>query len=504
MARLTSTLAARIALVMLAAHGVLLPALFFSLMHGVERALADQFIAQVRGFSRVVADEFELGDALDSADRSRALLDSAILRGDGVYAELRGAGMNIRSTLGPTGVDRPKHQNLDMDIGQGGDEVYFLMLPLEHAGRQAELWLGFDEAPTMGQIAEARARILTALGGYFALTMTLGFLVGYWLSRPLIELKQRSRRVASGDYALTLGAHSSLREVAELGADLERMRSELVGVSERLRYEIAAKEAVESERRALEVQLRRRHRLETVGTLAGGVAHEFNNALVPIILYTEILLLDAPRSGPQREQLEGVLSAARRARDIVRKVLTFSRTMDAGQLVPVRLDGTVDEALTLFRALAPPNIEVRRELADDVPDVLADPGLLSQLVMNLCTNAYQAMRGAGGVLTIGVRLAEPTPDDAGPVVELFVRDTGHGMDSATLERIFEPFFTTREVGSGTGLGLAVAHGIATSFGATILVESAPGGGSTFRVRFPPAPSGSPVAIADHNSVRSAR
>jgi len=208
-----STLASRIALVMLAAHGVLLPALFFGLMRGVERALADQFIAQVRGFSRAVADEFELGDALDSVERSRALLDSAILRGDGVYAELRGADINVRSELGPAGIQRPKHPNLDVDVAQGGDQIYFLMLPVEHAGKQAELWLGFDEAPTMGQIGEARSRILIALGAYFALTMAPGVLVGYWLSRPLIGLRQRSKRVASGDYKLTLGASSSLREV---------------------------------------------------------------------------------------------------------------------------------------------------------------------------------------------------------------------------------------------------------------------------------------------------
>ncbi len=479
MARLTSTLASRISLLMLLAHGVLLPLLFFGVMHVVERSQVDQFLEQVRGFARVVADQFELGDALDSPERSKALLDSAILRGDGAYAELRAGGRDIRSELGLAGVQRPPHQ--DLDVGQGDDEVYFIMLPLDHAGRQAELWLGFDERTLTAEIAEARSRVLAVLAAYFASTMVLALLVGRWLSRPLTELQQRSRRVASGDYALHLAATTSLREVVELGRDLDRMRGELVGVSERLRQEIVAKEAVESERRTLEVQLRRRHRLETVGTLAGGVAHEFNNALVPIILYTESLLLDAPEGSSDAEQLQGVLSAAKRARDIVRKVLVFSRDFDSTRLGPVRLESAVDEALKLFTALVPASIDVRQELAADIPTVLADQGLLTQLIMNLCTNAFQAMQATGGVLTIGVRVDRSVVP---PIVELYVADTGHGMDSATVERIFEPFFTTREVGSGTGLGLAVAHGIATSFGASIVVDSNPGEGATFRVRFP--------------------
>ena len=129
----------------------------------------------------------------------------------------------------------------------------------------------------------------------------------------------------------------------------------------------------------------------------------------------------------------------------------------------------------------PASIDVRQELAADIPTVLADQSLLTQLIMNLCTNAFQAMQATGGVLTIGVSVER---NAVPPIVELYVTDTGHGMDAATLERIFEPFFTTREVGSGTGLGLAVAHGIATSFGASIVVDSVPGEGTTFRVRFP--------------------
>jgi signal transduction histidine kinase len=496
MARLTSTLASRIALLVLLAHGVMLPVLFFGLMQVVERNQVERFIEQVRGFAHVVADAFELSDALDSPERSAALLDSAILRSDGVYAELVDSDRTIKSTLGLPELVHPAHQ--DLGVNQGGDEVYYIMLPLERKGHRAELWLGFDEKTIKAQVADARSRILIALGVYFAATMLLALLVGRSLSRPLIELKNRSRRVASGDYAIHLSATTSLREVHELGRDLEHMRGELVGVSQRLRREIEAKEAVESERRSLEGQLRRRHRLETVGTLAGGVAHEFNNALVPIILYTESLLADVRPDGAEAEQLLGVLSAARRARDIVRKVLAFTREFESAQLGPVLLASAVDEALKLFTALAPASIDVRRELPGEIPEVTADQGLLTQLIMNLCTNAYQAMLAGGGILTIGVRVDRSV---APPIVELYVRDTGHGMDAATVERIFEPFFTTREVGDGTGLGLAVVHGIATRFGASIIVESAVGRGTTMRVRFPPA--GAAVQAPETDELRNA-
>ncbi|MBS0376393.1 MAG: hypothetical protein JSR73_17570 [Proteobacteria bacterium] len=485
MARLNSTLAQRIALMVLLAHLALLPALFFGLMRIVEHVLGDQFLSQVRGYSRVVADEFELGDALDSPERTRALLDSAILRGEGVYAEIVTAGGSVASALGQPGLTRPSHQ--DLTFGADDDGAYFMRLPIEHGGRQAELWLGFDEKPTLNQIADARSEVLWVLAGYFAIAMLLSVLAGRRLARPLIELRDRSRRVAAGEQVVHLTATTGLREVAELSADLERMREQLVGVNDRLRGEIAAREQLDAARRTLQAQLRRRQRLETVGTLAGGMAHEFNNALVPIILYSELLLADAASDSPARADLEAVLSAARRARDIVNKVLAFSRRTEPSRLAPVALDGVVDEAINLFRALASPNIEVRRFDAPDTPPVLADAGLLAQLVMNLCTNAYQAMRPDGGVLTIGAR---PWHDGA----ELVVSDTGRGMDAATLERIFEPFFTTRGVGEGTGLGLAVAHGIAAGFGATIAVESAVGQGSTFRVQFPPLAVQAPLAV----------
>jgi two-component system cell cycle sensor histidine kinase/response regulator CckA len=150
------------------------------------------------------------------------------------------------------------------------------------------------------------------------------------------------------------------------------------------------------------------------------------------------------------------------------------------------LRAVITEGLHLFSVLAPPSIEIRTEIAERIPLVRADATLALHMVINLCTNAYQAMAGAEGVLTIGLRHQEHSEVGAvsHPRVEFWVSDTGHGMDSLTVERIFEPFFTTRSVGQGTGLGLSVVHGIVESFGATIEVESRVGAGTTFRVFFP--------------------
>jgi two-component system, cell cycle sensor histidine kinase and response regulator CckA len=299
-------------------------------------------------------------------------------------------------------------------------------------------------------------------------------------------LQAVSRAISSGDYTRALNVNTGIRELHELAVDLEAMRRELVGVNSRLEAKIREKEISEISREELQKQLRHRQRLETVGTLASGIAHEINNVLVPIILFTDTALQDLPPSGAPRANLERVLAAARRAKDIVKKILTFSRELGDAKLALIDLREVVAEALHLFSVLAPPTIEIRTEIDDSIPLVRADATLATHLLINLFTNAYQAMEGAGGMLTIGLRCQEHA-DDSGlprPRVEFWVRDTGRGMDSATVERIFEPFFTTRSVGQGAGLGLSVVHGIVESFGASITVDSKIGVGTTFRIFFP--------------------
>ena len=479
MARLRSKFANLVTGCVIAVHLILLPALYFGVGYVIRKSHEDLFIQHARTFARILADEFEVGAALDSAARTEDLLDLAIIHGESRYAELVERDRRIRSQLGPPDITAPKEP--DLGFAHGGDDTYFIVLPIMHAGRSAELRLGFDERPTLARIQLALNRMLLLLGAYLCLAIVIASYLSNRLSRPIRRLQDVSRAIASGDYAQALHVSTGIRELHELAVDLEAMRRELVGVNDRLQEKIREKEASEARRDELQKQLRHRQRLETVGTLAGGIAHEFNNVLVPIILFTDMALQDLPPESVSRSDLERVLASARRAKNIVQKILTFSHVLGETKLSPIDLRNVVAEGLVLFSALAPSSIEIRTEIAEHVPLVRADATLALDLVMNLCTNAYQAMQGTQGVLTVGLRVP---PSAAMPSVELVVSDTGHGMEQAVVERIFEPFFTTRPVGQGTGLGLSVVHGIVESFGASIAVETAPEAGTTFRILFP--------------------
>jgi signal transduction histidine kinase len=485
MARLSATLATRIVAVVIAAHAVLLPLLFYVLLVVVEHSHAEMFVEHARTYARLLADEFELGSGFDRTERSAELLDSAIVSGDCVYAEIIDNGKSLKSSL--SSLDVAYNSAPTLEFGKTAHGIYFVTLPIDRPGHSGELRLGFDERPTRDQITVARRKTIWLLVSFFVVSVLFAVIMSRILAKPVRQLQQNSRRIASGDYGQHLEATTGVAELQGLSTDLENMRKALVGVNVELLANIREKEESESRRLALEERLRRRQRLETVGTLAGGVAHEFNNALVPIMLYTDTAMTELPADSRAREDLGNVLRSARRARDIVQKVLTFSRQLGSEERRAVHLQELVAEALRLFTAIVPSNVEVASSIAPNCKAVLADANLIIQLVMNLCTNAYQAMRPDGGLLTVGLRstiIAEANGKaPAGKYTELFVSDTGHGMDAATIERIFEPFFTTREVGEGTGLGLSVVHGIAETSGATIIVESAVGKGTTFRVLF---------------------
>ncbi|MGO9312031.1 MAG: PAS domain S-box protein [Syntrophobacteraceae bacterium] len=247
-----------------------------------------------------------------------------------------------------------------------------------------------------------------------------------------------------------------------------------------------------TDRHRLEEQLAQSQKLESIGTLAGGIAHDFNNILAAIIGYSEILtLFHIPKDSPARPDLDQVLRAAYRAKDLVGQILILSRKTEL-EKKPVLVSPIVREALKFLRSTLPATIEIRQSIESDMGKVLADATQIHQVVMNLCTNAGHAMAERGGVL--GIRLvevdldapaAEKFPDlDPGPHLRLVVTDTGIGMNRATLERIFEPYFTTKEQGAGTGLGLAVTHGIIKNHRGAITVESEPGKGATFEVLLP--------------------
>ncbi|MEO7600194.1 MAG: ATP-binding protein [Opitutus sp.] len=245
------------------------------------------------------------------------------------------------------------------------------------------------------------------------------------------------------------------------------------------------------ERKELEDQFRQAQKMEAIGTLAGGIAHDFNNVLAAINGYTELAKMDLGNDALVSQYLDAVLQGGRRATDLVRQILAFSRRQELERR-SLDLSVTVEEALKLLRATIPATIEFAVALAPDLSRVLADATQIHQVVMNLCTNAAHAMRERAGRLTIEldrflVRATEmPTPGgiNEGEYVRLSITDTGHGMDQPTISRIFEPFFTTKGPGEGTGLGLAVVHGIMRSHDGAVTVYSHLGEGTTFRLYFP--------------------
>jgi signal transduction histidine kinase/ActR/RegA family two-component response regulator len=240
-----------------------------------------------------------------------------------------------------------------------------------------------------------------------------------------------------------------------------------------------------------ERQMQQVLKLQSIGTLAGGIAHDFNNILFPIIGYTELAMDDIPEESPARKSLEEVLKAASRAKELIQQILTFSR-QNGHERKPIRVPLIVREALRLLRASIPKTIDIVSDLEESCSPILGNPTQMHQVVMNLCTNAYQAMRETGGQIHVRLgqvnigyeEMAQRIGIKMGPHLHLVVQDDGVGMDATVLERIFEPYYTTKEPGKGTGLGLSVIHGIVKNHGGFITVESLPGRGSSFHVYLP--------------------
>ena len=253
--------------------------------------------------------------------------------------------------------------------------------------------------------------------------------------------------------------------------------------------DISARKRAEEERARLEEQLRHAQKLEAVGTLAGGVAHDFNNLLGAIIGCAE-LARESAQSEDARRDLDELLLAAQRGRQLVRRILTFSRRQERTREV-VRLEGVVAETIQLLQATLPARIDIRTRTAGDLPAVLADPTSIHQVIMNLATNAAYAMPD-GGALEIelgSVQVAESgTPClpelRPGAYVRVLVRDTGCGIDPVHLDRVFEPFFTTKPPGSGSGLGLAMVRGIMREHEGAVTLQSRLKQGTVVECYFP--------------------
>ncbi|MBN1547946.1 MAG: PAS domain S-box protein [Syntrophaceae bacterium] len=246
-----------------------------------------------------------------------------------------------------------------------------------------------------------------------------------------------------------------------------------------------------TERGRLEAQLRQAQKMEAIGTLAGGIAHDFNNILASMIGYTELTMMNDQRPDLRANYLGQVIQACERAKNLVNQILSFSRQREQ-QRKPVDVRLIVKEALKLLRASLPTTIQISPQIAVESLTVMADPTQIHQIVINLCTNAAHAMRDCGGVLDVAAAKLAVTdtmctmhPDfKRGSYVHLMVRDSGHGIQPAILDKIFDPFFTTKRHQEGTGLGLSVVYGIVKSYNGVIQVQSDPGQGSTFNIYIP--------------------
>ncbi|MCK5231547.1 MAG: PAS domain S-box protein [Desulfobulbaceae bacterium] len=255
--------------------------------------------------------------------------------------------------------------------------------------------------------------------------------------------------------------------------------------------DITERKKAEEERVKLESQLQQAHKMEAIGTLAGGIAHDFNNILGAILGYAEMAQEEAPKGSVLRSDLDQILLAGHRAKELVAQILAFSRLTKSEQ-VSLLPQPILKEAIKLLRSSIPTTTTIKLNIEEKCGMIKADPTQLHQVIMNLCTNAYQAMEEDGGILSIGLERTVLTEDDIrdepslspGLYVQLTVDDTGSGIDPASLEHIFEPYFTTKEAGKGTGMGLAVIHGIVKNHGGMIRVNSKMGEGTTFHVFFP--------------------
>ena len=319
---------------------------------------------------------------------------------------------------------------------------------------------------------------------FFISANIIGMFISYFLELSArtefymrILLEQEKENVKTANDALEKRVLERTKQLSNANIDLKN--------------EIEIRQKSERERAELEKQFFQLQKMETIGTLAGGIAHDFNNILTPILGYTDMALEELPDESNLRFDIEQINNAALRGKDLVQQILTFSREVDFNKK-PIRLQPIISEALNLLKASFPPSVEIRQILDPRIGTVLADSTHIHQIVMNLCTNANHAMMKTGGILEVKLdevnidrKSAEKIPNlKKGDYIRITISDTGYGMDQKTKERIFEPFFTRKEVGSGSGLGLSVVHGIVNDYGGAIEVDSNPGKGTTFTIYLP--------------------
>ncbi|XOF32859.1 MAG: response regulator [Candidatus Electrothrix sp. YB6] len=349
---------------------------------------------------------------------------------------------------------------------------------------------------------------------------TIGYTREEFIGKPLLDIIHPDKRTETASVLKRVFAGKTVRSyqtvlTAKSGRliDVEvsafpQFEDKKVIFARAIVRDITERKKEEEEKKKLEYQLRQTQRLEAVGTLAGGIAHDFNNILTPILGYAELVQQELPRGSVPRQDMQAIIDAGNRAKELVQQILSISRQGEH-ECQPLKIHLIVREALKLLRASLPTTIEIRQNIRATSGVVHADPTKVHQIIMNLCTNAYHAMQEKGGILGLSLTLVEVEESEtdflamilpAGQYLRLEVSDTGHGMDKETLDRIFDPYFTTKGKGKGTGLGLAIVHGIVHSYGGHISVYSSPGEGSVFQVYLPHIQSPSAVSAPEQESL----
>ncbi len=256
-------------------------------------------------------------------------------------------------------------------------------------------------------------------------------------------------------------------------------------------HDLTAQKKMEAHRTKLESQLRESQKMQAIGTMAGGIAHDFNNIISAILGNVELAREDAHLDSAVAVSLSEIDKAGRRARDLVRQILTFSRN-EPPHRVPLQLADVVMETTRLLKVTLPPQVDLVMDIKPDTPPVMADATQIEQVLLNLCTNAIYAIGRRKGTIRVELDYSLRRRNDSGERrnglrgqhIKLTVSDTGAGMSEDVLQRVFEPFFTTKPVGQGTGLGLSVVHGIMRAHQGSVRVQSVPGQGSSFTLYFP--------------------
>ncbi|MBF0118679.1 MAG: response regulator [Desulfobacterales bacterium] len=251
----------------------------------------------------------------------------------------------------------------------------------------------------------------------------------------------------------------------------------------------------EKEKERLQKQIEQIQRIEAIGTLAGGIAHDFNNILSPIMGYTEVMIRKLPKESEHQEYLRAILQSTKRARDLIKQILTFSRDNKQELLMPLSIAPIISEIIKLSRSTIPTTIQIKHRIDSKCGFVLANPTQIHQIALNLITNAFHAMEEKGGVLE--VKLENINLNNANYIC-LTVSDTGVGIEKSIIDKIFDPYFTTKEKGKGTGLGLSIVYGIVKKYGGDITVVSETNKGSIFKVYLPVIQNkGERIEIKEH-------